>query len=148
MKNNINGFYICIWSYLIWVKIVTKIWTATCTSHVYSNGLCSIRYFIRFIERNTLYRCHSIYKWRPGHCKMFHWNFKPLIGMCSFTHPVFHNIGNLLLFVLPAVLVTIFSIFKIIKLMRAISIQPSSFPNKAANSEPILRRRAAKKGLR
>ena len=79
---------------------------------------------------------------------LFGREIQPLIGMCSFTHPVFHNIGNLLIFILPAVVVTIFSIFNIIKLMRAISIQPSSFPNKAANSEPMLRRRAAKKGLR
>ena len=72
---------------------------------------------------------------------------QPLIGMCVFTFPVFHNISNLLIFVLPAVVVTLFSICKIINLLRNISVHPSVIPN-ATYSEPMLRRRPARKGLR
>ena len=71
----------------------------------------------------------------------------PLIGMCIFPYSVVHNLTNLLIFVLPAVIITLFSIYKIMRLLCKISVHPSTVSN-AVYSEPMLRRRAAKKGLR
>ena len=78
---------------------------------------------------------------------LFGREFQPLIAMCVFTQPVYHNISNLMIFVLPAVVLTLFSVYKIIKLMRKINVHPSHLPN-GEFSEPVLRRKAAMKGLR
>ena len=76
-------------------------------------------------------------------------DLQPLIGMCVFTHPTFHNISNLLIFVLPAATVTCFSIYKIKKLLRKIAASaPHGLYPSEGITEPVLRRKAAKKSLR
>ena len=71
---------------------------------------------------------------------------QPLIGICISTYPI-HNMSNLFIFVLPAVVITLFSIYKIMRLLRIININPNTSTN-ITHSEPMLRRRAAKNGLR
>ena len=81
---------------------------------------------------------------------LFGRDFQPLIAMCVFTHPLIHNITNLLIFFLPAVVITVFSIYKIIRLMQQIHVDSMTTRSLAyaCVSEPMLRRRAAKKGLK
>ena len=71
---------------------------------------------------------------------------QPIIGMCIITNPT-HNMTNLLIFVVPAIIVTMFSVLKIIQLLRKNNVHPNNYANETY-SEPQLRRRAAKKGLR
>ena len=66
--------------------------------------------------------------------------------MCIITNPT-HNMTNLLIFVVPAIIVTMFSVFKIIQLLRKINVHPNKYAHETY-SEPQLRRRAAKMGLR
>ena len=74
-------------------------------------------------------------------------NVQSVMAMCGFKYPFLHNLISLLILVLPAAAVTVFSIYNIIGLVKNMNANVSAFPN-GSNTEPMLRKNAAKHGLR
>ena len=79
--------------------------------------------------------------------------FQPLLSMCVFENQSRHNLVQILVFFLPAMICTCFSVFKILKLMRSVGNAAGNAGEAMAGhpagvSEFALRRKAAKKALR
>ena len=76
-------------------------------------------------------------------------NRYPNIQICHLQNQSFHNVVQLLIFVLPAVLCTFYSVYKIMKLISGLKNTSTIHPFfDSNNSEPVIRRKAGIKALR
>ena len=73
----------------------------------------------------------------------------PIHLICTLLNSPLSNMINILICVVPALSCTVFSTIKIMGLMKSLSnVQPHRTPENQAATEPFVRKKAAKKGLR
>ena len=73
---------------------------------------------------------------------------QPLYLMCTSSNQAIHNKINLLIFVLPVIVMSSFSVYKIKMLMRNITQYPATSIQQHTNAENKLKQKALRKGIR
>ena len=76
---------------------------------------------------------------------MYGRELQALVGLCQLKDQAFHSTFQFVVYFVPSIVATIFSIHHITKLIKNVAVGPSQG---TANTESVARKRAAKRGVR